>query len=373
MRNVHIYPSNFAHESRILKEAATLSEMLGFATVDLVGVGDGELPAEQPVSDRVTIHRRRPAKGRGVTKALHHLFWCLNVAWFCVSRRYQVINCHSLPVLPIGVFVRLLTGATLVYDTHELETETAGSTLTRRRLGRLVERLCMPFVALTVVVSPGIEKWYRQRYGIEHVVTVLNAPRYRQAISSPRTLLEDASAKVVLYQGVLGKGRGLERLIQSSSMLKEAGYDLVLLGYGSMAEELLDLSRTMPFHVVPAVPPDVLLDHTASASVGVCLIEDICLSYHLSLPNKLFEYAMARVPVIATNLPEILNVLDTWQVGTCIDGWDPADILAAVQKAEAMRDPAFLGRVDALAQAVSWERQEELLCNAYRTHVLTSR
>jgi glycosyltransferase involved in cell wall biosynthesis len=371
MRNVHLYPSNFCHESRILKEAATLSSMLGFKTVDLVGVSDGYLPSRQAISDRVTLYRLGPAKGRGAMKAVRHLFWCLNVIWFCLRRRYRIVNCHSLPVLPIGVILRGLSRAKVVYDTHELETETAGSSPQRRKLGRLLERACMRFVALVVVVSPGIEKWYRRHYGIERIVTVLNAPRYREPIAAPRRFLDDPSAKVVLYQGVLGRGRGLEHLVGASAALAEAGYELVLLGYGPMADELSALSRIMPFHVVPAVPPGILLEYTASACVGICLIENICLSYHLSLPNKLFEYVMARVPVVAADLPEIRNAVDSWRVGTCLASMDPVTIVNAVRTAEAMRDGEFLERAVSFARTVSWERQEELLCNAYLSHVLT--
>ena len=371
MRNVHIYPSNFSHESRILKEATTLAASLDFQQVDLVGVKDVNLPATQVISDRVIIHRLGPTKGRGMMKAVRHLLWCLNVTWFCLTRGYGVVNCHSLPVLPIGAFVRLITPAKLVYDTHELETETAGSSPRRRRIGRLVERICIRFVSLIIVVSPGIEKWYRQQYGVERIITVLNAPRYRNAISTTRTLLGDPSAKVVLYQGVLAKGRGIEHLVEASELIKDAGYSLVFLGYGAMEQDLRDLARTRPFHVLPAVPPEDLWEYTAAAHIGVCLIEDICLSYHLSLPNKLFEYGMARIPVVASDMPEIRYLVEKWQIGACIAAWDAASILRAIQQAEAIRDGAFVERAESLAQTVSWERQEEVLCNGYRSFVLT--
>lgn len=371
MRNVHLYPSNFSHESRILKEAATLAARLDFKQVDLVGVKDVGLPSRQVVSDRVTIHRLGPTKGRGLMKVVRHLLWCLNVTWFCLTRGYGIINCHSLPVLPIGAIVRLIGRAKLIYDTHELETETAGTSSGRRWGSRLVERLCIRLVSLTIVVSPGIEKWYRQEYGIERIITVLNAPRYRSVASTTRTLLEDPSAKVVLYQGVLAKGRGIEYLVEASQLLKSAGYSLVFLGYGAMESELREQARSQPFHVLPAVPPEELWEYTAAAHIGVCLIEDICLSYRLSLPNKLFEYAMARIPVVASDIPEIRNLVATWRIGACIAVWDAASILRAVQQAEAMRDGQFLERAEALARSVSWERQEEVLVNGYRSYVLT--
>lgn len=369
MRNVHIYPSEFRHESRILKEAATLAK-LGFAEIDLVGVKGAGLLDVESVAPKISIRRLGPAKGRGVMKAVRHVLWCISVLWLCLSRRYSVVNCHSLPVLPIGVLACLLTGATLVYDTHELETETAGSSARRRRLGRLLERACIRFASLVIVVSPAIERWYRQQYGIANVVTVLNAPGYSEVATGQHVLVDgDTDKKVVLYQGALAPGRGLEYLIDASPMLEEAGYRLVLMGYGPLEAELKERTKSLPFILHPAVSPSVLLEYTASADIGICLIEDICLSYHLSLPNKLFEYVMARLPVVASNLPEISAVITRNEIGLCLTGWKPMEIVGAIRRVDAMRGDALKARLDAVAKEFCWERQEAVLLDGYQRHL----
>lgn len=376
MLNIHIYPSPFTHESRILKEAATLSRRLGFTRILLVGVLAADLPAEERVDETTTIHRLGPAKGRGLAKVVRHLMWCLHVLRYCLKHRPDCVNCHSLPVLPIGVAVKLLTGARLVYDAHELETEAAGTRGLRQVLSRLVEKACLAAVDLLVVVSPGIESWYRERYGFTRTVTVLNAPAYRAPARQGNALRESLAIgeaeTIVLYQGVLGSGRGVEELVAAAPLLRDAGYALVFMGYGPMADTLKAQAHTSgDFYFHPAVSPETLLTYTSSADIGVCLIQDSCLSYHLCLPNKLFEYIMAGLPVLASDLPEMRNVIEQGEVGTCIGAWDPPAVLDAVRQAAGMRGAGLRARLDRVARAHSWEVQEERLVAAYRDFVIS--
>lgn len=374
MRNIHIYPSAFTHESRILKEVATLSARLGFDDIDLVGVGTAELPPVQLVTSGIVVRRLGPSKGQGVMKALRHVIWCLHVMFFCFRRGPDIVNCHSLPTLPIGVLVKLLSGARLVYDAHELETETAGTRESRRRVARVLERWCMPFVDLTIVVSPGIEAWYRDRYGIKAIATVLNTPHFRESaatsVNFSQILGIDTDKKILLYQGGLSPGRGLEVLTEAASALFEAGYVLVLMGYGPLEEALRQQAKSKHFYVCPAVDPEILLNYTAAADIGLCLIEDVCLSYHLSLPNKLFEYVMARIPIVASDLPEIRKVVHGNQIGACIPSWDIQSIVDTVCAVKKIPMVELQERLEKLAKAYSWKNQEDVMCKAYETYVL---
>lgn len=377
MLNIHIYPSNFSHESRILKEAATLRSRLGFTNIQLVGVADGEMPREQVVDAATTIRRLGPEKGRGAAKVVNHLIWCLNVLRYCLKHRPTHVNCHSLPVLPIGVLVKWLTGARLIYDAHELETETIGSRGLRRIIGRVVERACMGAVDLLVVVSPGVEAWYREHYRVPGTVTVLNAPRYQAPVRGSdalrQTLGIGTDERIVLYQGALTPKRGVEELAAAAPLLQANGYAVVFMGNGPLAAGLKEkVGRDANFHVLAAVDPGILLSYTASADIGLHLIQDTCLNHHLCLPNKLFEYIMAGLPVVASNVPEMRKVVEGARVGVCVDASDPPTILAAVVRADAMRGRDLEGRLDEVARAYCWEVQEERLVGAYRNFILNS-
>jgi len=377
VRNIHIYPSAFTNESRILKEARSLLRHTAVSSVALLGVDEKNLDAQQTVEPGLTIHRLKPGKGQGWKKALQFPLWLLHVFGFALKHRPHIVNCHSLWVLPIGVLLKGLTRCRLVYDAHELETGTVATTTQRKRIAVILEKLCMRWVDLLIVVSPGIETWYREQYGAKiPAVTVLNTPAYQQAVANHRLAqalgLPD-NTKIILYQGVLAASRGIEPLLGAAPVLKTAGYELVFMGNGPLTEKIKDKARQGICHWHPAVSPDVLLTYTASAHVGVCPIQDDCLSYRLCLPNKMFEYLMAGLPVLVSNLPEMQKVLENKGVGLCLDNWTPQEILSALHKLQDMRRTDFDTRIAKFTKIYNWQQQEIAMLQAYEQYVFKSR
>lgn len=357
-----------------MKEAAALSSRLGFASIDLVGVETEGLPATEHVSDQVTIHRLGPSKGRGIAKAIRHAIWCLRVLSFSIARKPGIVNCHSLPTLPIGVLLKLLTGAKLVYDAHELETETAWLGGWSKRVGKILERICIRWVDLLIVVSPGIECWYRENLRIDKVVTVLNAPNYRERAPSAdkfRKVFPIAKdEKIILYQGHLGPYRGIEELVAAAPALREIGCRVVVMGFGPMEAELRRLADEGVIFLHPAMPQNILLEYTSSADLGVHLIQDTCLNHHLCLPNKLFEYVMARLPVVASGVPEIRRVVEDYSIGACVTQWNPQSVVTAVEKTLAHASEEMARNLDGAARTYCWEKQEHTMIEAYQAYLL---
>ncbi len=374
MRNVHIYPSAFTHESRILKEAKTLRTRLGFTEILLVGVKTKGLPSSERVDDFTTVYRLGPSKSAGkLAKLVMHAFWCIHVLFFILRRRPACINCHSLPVLPIGAAIKLLTGAKLVYDTHELETETAGLTRMRKAVSKLVERLLIRVPNLVVVVGPGIERWYRENYRISNTVVLLNVPRYVKTSNSAilRHQLSIPDDRIILlYQGSLSPSRGIEELVDAARALDADRYALIFMGYGPLAAQIKDASDRCPaIYYQPAVSPSELLRYTSSADIGLVSIQDSCLSYRLSLPNKLFEYVMAGLPTIASKLPEMEAFVTSHSIGCCIPAWNAEHLIPALRTIEDMRGPDLSARIERVARQYCWEREEENLITAYERYL----
>lgn len=357
-----------------MKEAAALSSRLGFQSIDLVGVETEGLPSVERVSDGVTIHRLGPSKGRGLAKAVRHAIWCLSVLGFSFRRKPGIVNCHSLPTLPIGVLLKILTDAKLVYDAHELETETAWLGGRAKRIAKLLERICLRWVDLLIVVSPGIERWYRDNLGVDNLVTVLNAPNYRSeapAFDKFRQAFPIANdERIILYQGHLGAHRGVEELVAAAPALREIGCRVVVMGFGPLEADLRKLADDGVIFLHPAVPQNILLEYTSSADLGIHLIQDTCLNHHLCLPNKLFEYVMARLPVVASGVPEIRQVVEEYAIGACVAKWDPQSVVAAVEKTLSYAPEAMTRNLDEAAKTYNWEKQEDKMIAAYRDRIL---
>jgi len=305
-----------------------------------------------------------------VGRLLGLIEWQIRAVFVMIRARPAIVNPHSLPVLPAAVFTRFLTRAKIIYDTHELETETMGSTALRRSVGRILERLCVRWCSAIVVVNNSIGAWYRQRYPRARVVVVRNVPPRTFVPAKPSSRLRDvcnipADHLLFLYQGTLGAGRAVELLLD---VFARAAHDrhVVFLGYGELEDDVTAVAASHPnVHFLPGVPPAELLEYTASADVGLCLIEDRCLSYYLSLPNKLFEYIVAGVPVVVSAFPEMSAIVDSTGSGWAIPV-RTEDVERLVRTLDRPEVDARAAAARAAGASIAWESEAVPLLDLYR-------
>jgi glycosyltransferase involved in cell wall biosynthesis len=371
--NVHLYPSPMTHESRILKETGAVAGFASFDPILLVGTCAPGLPEREVLDSRREIIRLSRSWPAGLPallgKALGMASWSVRVLRRFSEQHIGCINCHSLPALPLAVALKWRTGARLVYDTHELETEANGLGGLRRAASKIIERSLFRFVDETIVVSDGIAEWYHREYGGRRPEVVLNCPPRRERRRS--SLLREALAlpadtTLFLYQGIFGAGRGIELMLDAFAGLDDPRKVLVFMGMGPLEPRIAECARArVNVRLHPAVAPDRLGEYTASADVGLCLIEDTCLSYRYCMPNKLFEYLAAGVPAIVSNLPEIARVVTNQGVGWVLPSWSAEALRSAF---DAIDGPAIELCREATVRAVeiySWERQVPALRSVY--------
>jgi glycosyltransferase involved in cell wall biosynthesis len=170
---------------------------------------------------------------------------------------------------------------------------------------------------------------------------------------------------ILLSQGGLQRGRGALLYVEALAQLP--GCTLVFLGEGSMADEIAEAADTHGVrervHVLPSVPSEELLSWTASADVGLCMIENLSKSYYLSLPNKLFEYFAAGLPVIGSDFPEIGAVLRTSGAGIPVSPDSVENFVAAVrriQNDDRLR-AELMQRSREAGKTYQWEGEKQLL------------
>jgi glycosyltransferase involved in cell wall biosynthesis len=308
--------------------------------------------------------------GGALGKACRLLEWSVRVFVMFRRSRIAVINCHALSTLPLGVWFKYATGARLVYDTHELETETHGSRGRRQQLARLVERALIRQVDAVIVVSPSIEAWYRRAYGLEDVFLVRNVPHRPAAGAGPergvlrRALGLSPEDLVFIYQGIFGSGRGIELMLEAWHQMP-ASHHLVFMGNGPLEPAIAALARRAAnVHLHPAVPLGEILNYTSGADVGVSLFEHTCLNYYYALPNKLFEYLFAGVPVIVSDFPDMAQVVDEFGCG-----WktpvEPAAFVRLVQSIDRAQIAARREGAGRCRAASGWHLEEINLLRAY--------
>ena len=275
----------------------------------------------------------------GVAGSGPRAFWSAHRALADASRSrpaglYLASDLYSLPALAAAAG---RWGGALVYDSRELYAalDSSAGRWWVSAVWQTVERLFITRADAVLTVSDGIADRLAEATGVARPTVLYNAPppnRQRDRGELKRALgLPDDGRVVVLYQGLFRRGRGLETLVEAAKAV--GGVRLVLIGEGALEDEIRARGRGLGDRLVvhPFVPPDRLSALTPGADLGACLIEPITESLRLSLPNKLFEYLSAGVPVLASPLPEIRAVVDHG-VGVLADPSDPAAVAEALRQ-----------------------------------------
>ncbi len=374
IKNLHITLTDFRNESRLLKEAISLLNHRVVQKVYVAALHAEPLAVDQTYGERLIARRFKLASRQMpkdlVAQIVKYLEFCFSVFFYYKNKNIKIINIHSLGLLPLGVTLKFLYRAKLIYDAHELETEKNGDHGLRKKISKWVEKIFINQVDLTIVVSESIADWYRDTYSITRPPVILNAPDRRELIKTNHFrndlgIREDQV--ILLYQGGLAKGRGVDLILNAFKARDDNKVVIVFMGYGSLAEKVKYFSsQHKNIFYYPAVSPEVVLEYTVSADLGISLIENTCLSYYYCMPNKLFEYAMAGLPVLVSNMKDMASLVNKYRMGEVIKDFSIAGINRALDEMlkcdlGGMKNNAYRAACDH-----SWDIQESKLIAAYR-------
>jgi glycosyltransferase involved in cell wall biosynthesis len=260
-------------------------------------------------------------------------------------------------------------GTAVIYDAHELWADRNLRPEPRWWL-LACEWLFLRTAHVTLATSPGHAEEIARRYRVPPPRVIRNIPvRAPAGPGAGRGQRGDANA--VVYVGALTRNRGLEVAISALAWVPEARLRLVGPARDGYEAELTELARRLGVldrvEFAGAVAPAEVAGAIGGASVGLALIQPSCLSYELSLPNKLFEYALAGVPVLGSDLPVIGEYVRERGLGLVARADDVADVAAKLSEMlEPDRNAALREAVGAAAEELDWERESALLREAYK-------
>mgnify|MGYP006429496929 CR=1 FL=1 len=335
-----------------------------------VAMEEGAVKSDTVSSVNISSIKLQSRRCTFLPRLLRHLIevveLTIKMVFFAFRISPQVIHCHDVVTLPLGFVVKLFTRAKLVYDAHELESDKNGITPILSKITFWVEQMLFPSVDVFITVSPSIASWYEKNFDIKATSIILNSP-YLDAGprigDSDRNYLRKRFSipekeRIFIYVGIFGQGRGIEQVLQAFANIPDI--HLVLLGYGALTEYIIEeASVAKNIHYHKAIPHEEVVRVVASADIGLCLIENISLSDYYCLPNKLFEYAFAGIPVVASNFPDISMLVQSHGLGICCspDLDSIRNAVLAVQHYDRV-DPTSL-------RELSWEHQEDKLRQLY--------
>ena len=382
--------NDLSTDNRVHRTCMVLME-LGY---DVLLIGR-ELPQSLPLERPYATHRFRLLFNKG---ALFYAEYNLRLFFFLLFARSKggrnnpstplgasnpkgLIVANDLDTLLASHLAAKIRGTYLVYDTHEYYTEVP-ELVDRpavRKVWLAIERWIFPKLRHIITVNESIANAYHQRYPQLQrrdipINVVRNIPMHRE-LGPPGTRRELGLPEdkfIIILQGSgINVQRGGEEAVMAMADLPEAF--LLIVGGGDAWPVLQQMVAGQHLQdrvrLLDRMPYVEMMCYTRNADLGLSLDKDTNLNYRFSLPNKLFDYFRAHIPVLATDLPEVAAIVRRYDAGIIIPKPDPQLIAQEVKRLIA--DPA---RRDALrrnaifaADSLDGEREMDALKGIFRS------
>ncbi|HZC31630.1 MAG TPA: glycosyltransferase [Gaiellaceae bacterium] len=277
-----------------------------------------------------------------------------------------LVHANDYDTMWIGLAAKLLRRSRVVYDAHELWPDRNGRPEWRPRL-IATESLFVRLADAMTTVSPGCAEVMARRYRIPPPVVVRNVPERPTRHEAPRP----HDPPVAVYVGVLAPGRGIEQAVEALAAVPNLRLRLIGPASQGFATQVAQHAEARGVanrvETRPPVDPDRVPAAIADAAMGLVLIQPTSLSHRLSLPNKLFEYVVAGLPVVASDLPVMGPLVRDEGIGEVVPPADVDALAAAMQRlADPARNSAARERVRSLGERVNWQQERRVLEDVYR-------
>lgn len=351
--------NDLATDQRLHRIAHTLSEK--GLQITLIGRWHKNIPkAELPFR---VVHLN-PFFQEGF---LFYAFFNIRLFFYLLFHRFDAVTANDLDTLTACFLACRIKRIPLLYDSHEYFTglpELVDRPFVRN-VWKLIERTFLPQIQFSSTVCRPIAELYFRQYGVRMEV-IRNVPWYRPSVS----VVRERKLHTIIYQGSINVGRGIENVIRALHFLPEIHFIIAGDGYRRCEIEQIvqaeGLTRQVQF--AGRLLPEELYRQTIKADVGVSLEEYIGDNYYFALPNKLFDYIQARVPVLVSAFPAMKEIVDTYRIGLTTESQSPEHLASILQQMlydEALRCE-WKVNLEKAAHDLCWEKEKEILLNLYR-------
>lgn len=300
----------------------------------------------------------------------------LRLFFYLLFHPADILVANDLDTLLANYLVAKIKGSTVVHDSHEYYTgvpELEGRPFVKK-IWKSIENYFFPKLKYIYTVNDSIAKLYKDEYGVEVKVVrnfpVLSpSPSERAGVRQRKELGLPSDKKIILYQGSVNVDRGLVEAVEAMRYVNDAV--LLVVGGGDILEEVkakaekLNLGGEVIFK--KRVPFEELWNYTSHADIGISLDKDTNINYRFSLPNKIFDFIHAGVPVLASDLVEIKKIFSRYDIGDLIESHDPQHIAAKInsmlndpEKLKHWKENCFIA-----ARELCWQNEEKVLKEIY--------
>lgn len=303
-----------------------------------------------------------------------YFFFNLRLFFVLLFNKADMLLANDLDTLWPNYIIAKLKGIKLVYDSHEIFCEVPEllNNPTKKKIWEKIESRIVPKLKYCFTVNKSIADYFTNKYKVPFDF-VRNIPSYTKvdSLKTREQLNLPGDKKIVIMQGAgINVQRGAEELVDAFQYLSE-DYLLLIIGGGDVIHQLkanaVNRSLQNKIKFIDKIPASELRQYTMNSDLGVTIDKDNNMNYHFSLPNKVFDYLHAGIPILATRLPEIESIVTKYNVGTFIESHDPKHIAERIQ--------SFLNsdqyntckvNTQKAASENNWETEKQKLLNLLR-------
>ena len=362
--------SDLVTDQRVQRSAMALMEE-GFDVI-LVGrcLPDSKVMPERPYA----VRRFRLLFYKG---PLFYLNYNIRLFFYLLFSKVDILFSNDLDTLPANYLISKLKGKPVLYDSHEYFTgvpELVERPMVRN-IWKWLEKKMIPGVAQMFTVNESIASLYKTEYSV-NVLVMRNVPVYEEwALLDKSQLRRELGLPVAQHLYILqGSGiniqRGAEEAVEAMQYLPNG--ILLIVGGGDVIDELkrrvkkLNLERNVIFK--PKMDMSELRKITKAADVGLTLDKDLSINYRFSLPNKLFDYIHAGIPILASDLPEVKKIIQQYQVGLITPNHDPKQLALLMQQmtSDKVQMEKWKLNASAAAKELNWQKEKMVLVEVFR-------
>jgi len=310
-------------------------------------------------------------------KAFFYAEFNIRLLLYLLTHTYKLAIANDMDTLPAVWLAARLKNKKIVFDSHELFSEVP-ELQDRPKIQNFWKKLedkLIPLVDVGITVSSSIADYYLEKYNKKFSVL----PNYPlENIIKAGTLSQfgiPSRRKILIYQGALNKSRGLELMIKTMHLLPD--WMLIIAGTGDLEKELKSLSQSENLNnqIVFAgqLGFESLQSITPMANIGLSLEEDAGLNYRFALPNKIFDYIKAQIPVIVSDLPEMARIVNNFHVGEILKTRTPEKLAGLIKKVQAGNENLFYQYyLKEAARHFIWSNNQKKLQNLIKPLILQS-
>ncbi len=301
----------------------------------------------------------------------------LRLFFFLIFKKADLLISNDLDTLLPNYLIKKFKKTPLIYDSHEYFTEVPELVNRKhtQRIWKFIERKLFPKITDVITVNDSIADLFEKDYGIRpHVVR--NIPRRSNSIKkvSRNSLDLPEDIDIIILQGSgINVHRGAEELVEAMQFVNNAV--LLIIGGGDVINHLKEMviSLGIKDKVIfkPRLPYDQMMQYTEASDLGLTLDKATNLNYKYSLPNKLFDYIQAGIPILSSTLPEIEKIITKYEVGDFIPDHNPQNIAQKIN--DILSNQALITKwkknCSFAAEKLTWENEEKILKKIYSKYV----